>query len=59
MTFFGDNLARFADLAKVLIKNECSKNFKSQVCKTNQKRDTVEYFRTFGEIVNFACQAPL
>ena len=54
---FGDNLARFGDLAKFLAKNEFSRNFKSRVCKNNRKRDTAEYSRTFREIVNVACQA--
>ena len=36
---FGDNLARFCDLATFLAKNECSRNLKSRACNVNNKRD--------------------
>ena len=56
---FGDSLARFSDLATFLVKNEYDRNFKSRVCNINRMRDTAEYSRIFGEIVNFALQALL
>ena len=54
---FSDNLARFGDFVTFLAKNECLRNFKTQVCKINRKRDTEEYSRNFIEIVYFARQA--
>ena len=55
---FGDNLMKFGDLASFLAKNEYSRNFKSQICRSNRKRDIGEYLRNFCEIVIITHQAP-
>ena len=33
---------RFGDMVTLLVKNECPRNFKSQVCNTNRKQDLPE-----------------
>ena len=54
---FGDNLARFGDLATFLAKNECFRNFRFRACNINRKRDLPECSRSTGKIGNFACEA--
>ena len=56
---FGENSARFGDLATFLTKNECSRNLKSRTSNVNRKRDLPKCSRSTGEIGNFARQAKL
>ena len=57
--YFVDNLARFGDLATLLVKYEYFRNFIARVSRTNLNQDTGECSRPIGEIVNFALQALL